>query len=191
MFAAVSPLPDAADAYDERLLRAFFVPHPPQAKAKDPKLHFRSLENALRHVRGGLAYVADALRRWDVDEWPLVEDAVARELSASTMFLGGVLGGMVILEATLSGQEPTASMSFERTRFQGSAELRAAQEEARDLKSSALDGQPLYADFWTLVNFWKHYFPYQPRPSVFERCGGARDFGVALGGGCNSGPVMR
>lgn len=49
--------------------------------------------------------------------------------------------------------------------------------------------QPVHADVWSLVNFWKHYFPYQPRPSVFERSG-CRDFKVALGDGLFSGPIL-
>ena len=170
---------------------------PPQAKPSDlalkipsPRLHFRSLANALGHIRSNLAFVMHALQRWEDHEWPTVEDTVARELSSATMFLGGVLDGMVILEAGLSGAQPAASMSFERTTF-GDARLRTAQDAAKALKSSGQDGQPMYADFWTLANFWKHYFPYQPRPSVFERFGGVKDISVALGDGSNSGPVMR
>jgi hypothetical protein len=178
----------------------------PQARAQDlalhipsPRLHFRSLANALQHVRNSLAYVLDALQRWDDAEWQAVEDTVARELSSGTMFLGGILDGLVILEASLSGaaaaagRAPTAAMSamsFERTPF-GLAPLRALQDAAKGLRSCERPDQARYADFWTLVNFWKHYFPYQPRPSVFVRHGGARDIRVALGGGCDSGPVLR
>lgn len=178
----------------EKLSRTSFAC--PQARPKDlahqipsGELHFRSLANALRHVRHSMSYVSDALQRWDDDEWPRVEDAVARELSSATMFLSGILDGMVILEARLSGQEPTTSMSFERTSF-NSAELRKIQEETKALKSTLLDGQPLYADFWTLSNFWKHYFPYQPRPSAFTRSAVARDFSVPLSSGCGSGPIL-
>lgn len=170
----------------------------PQAKPSDlalkipsPQLHFRSLANALGHIRSNMVYVMHALQRWEDHEWPAVEDTVARELSSGTMFLGGVLDGMVILEAGLSGGgQPAASMSFERTTF-GDARLRAAQDAAKALKSTGREGQPLYADFWTLANFWKHYFPYQPRPTVFDRFGGVKDISVALGDGSNSGAVMR
>lgn len=170
----------------------------PQAKAKDlaqqipsRQLHFRSLGNALHHVRDGLAYVKDALQRWDDSEWPAVEDTVARELSSATMFLAGSLDGMVILEATLVGLEPDARMSFERTPF-SSMVLRSIQEDTKSARSSAHSNQPLFADFWTLANFWKHYFPYQPRPSTFESSDGSvRDFCVAIGGGCSTGPIMR
>ena len=106
-----------------------------------------------------------------------------------TMFLGGILDGMVILEAAMCGQEPTLSMSFECSTF-NNVELRSIQEETKKLKSTEHDGQALYADFWTLSNFWKHYFPYQPRPSLFDGDGGVIDFKVALGNSCMSGPVL-
>lgn len=180
---------------DARILSAFFGHL--QARPKDlaqqilgPQLHFRSLANAMRHIRSGLEYVTDALWRWEDDEWPAVEDIVAQELSSSTMFLAGVLDGMVILEATLLGQSPSSSMSFERTPFRDGA-LRDAQTAAKGLRSRAQKLQPVEVDFWTLANYWKHYFPYQRRPSHFERSGGVRDISVALGEGCNSGPVMR
>jgi len=160
-------------------------------KIPSPLLHFRSLANAMGHIRSNLAYVLYALQRWEDCEWSLVEDTVARELSCATMFLGGALDGMVILEVGLSrGTQPAASMSFERTTFEDAA-LRSAQDATMALKSNEREGQALYADFWTLANFWKHYFPYQPRPTVFVRSGGVKDFSVALGDGSNSGPVMR
>jgi hypothetical protein len=183
------------DSFDEKLLGAFFSL--PQAKAQDlaqqipsSKLHFRSLANAVLHVRRSYAYVLDALQRWDDLEWPMVEDTVARELSSGTMFLGGAMDGMIILEASLSGMQPTAAMSFERSIFNTPA-LKDIQDKAKALKSSAMPNQPLYADFWTLVNFWKHYFPYQPRPSLFVKSGDIRDIKVAIGSGCNSGPIFR
>lgn len=177
-------------------VRALAHAVPPQARACDmalaipsKRLHFRSLGNALLNVRSSLVYVVDALQRWDDSEWPSVEDTVARELSAGTMALGGVMDGLVILELPAS-TAPTASMSFERTPLTD-AGLRALQDTAKQLRSALNTSQSTYADFWSLVNFWKHYFPYQPRPSVFERSGNTRDLKVALGGGDFSGPVMR
>jgi hypothetical protein len=152
-------------------------------KIPSPRLHFRSLAKALGHIRSNLAFVMHALQRWEDDEWPTVEDTVARELCSATTFLGGVLEGMAILEAGLSGAQPAAGMSFD-------ARLRTAQDAAKALKSSGQEGG-MYVDFWTLADFWRRYFPYQPRPSVFERDGGVKDISVALGDGSNSGPVMR
>ncbi len=162
----------------------------PHARAAD--LHLRLLNNALRFTYNSLMYVLYALRQWNDEEWPLVEDTVAQHLATGTMFLGGMLDGLVIA-ALPPHQPPTTSMSFERTAFQD-AKLRELQLFAHELRSALHANQSVYADFWTLNNFWKHYFPFQPRPSVFERSGNVRDFCVALGGterGCCSGPVLR
>jgi len=153
------------------------------------RLHFRSLANALLNVRSSLMYVMDALQRWDDNEWPSVEDTFARELSAGTMALGGVMDGLVILELP-ELTAPKTAMSFERTPFTDVV-LRVLQEAAKQLRSALSTSQATYADFWSLVNFWKHYFPYQPRPSVFERSGNVRDLKVALGSGDFSGPIVR
>lgn len=180
------------NSYDDNMLRVMF---PPQARPCDmalkipsKNLHFRSLANAMGHVRLNLAYVLDALQRWDDSEWPLVEDTVARELSAGTIFMGGIMDGIVILEMP-DGQLPTPNMSFERHPF-NDLTIRAAQESAKHLRSMISANQPKHADIWTLVNFWKHYLPYQPRPSVFDRSGNVRDFMLALGDGNFSGPII-
>ena len=124
-------------------------------------LHLRSLTGGLRHVRSGITYVLDALTRWDDSEWALVEDTVARDLSSATMFLAGVLDGLVILDQQGAADNRT---SFTRTLF-ASQQARDIQEGLRELKSVADSHQGVYADFWTLADFWKHYFPYQPRPT--------------------------
>lgn len=59
------------------------------------RFHFRSLANALSNVRSSLMYITDALRRWDDEDWPFVEDTIARELSTSTMTLEGIMEGLV------------------------------------------------------------------------------------------------
>jgi hypothetical protein len=209
-------------SYDERVLGAFFCrPEPeqgpplepelehklepePDTSLPGPRLHFRALASALLHARASLEYVLDALRRWDDAGWPAVQDTVARELAAGTMFLAGALDGMVLLEAALfprgggggsgggSGEWwPASSASFERTLF-GHAALRPLQAAVKGLRSGALAGQARSADFWALAGFWRHGFPYRPHPCVFgARHGGVRDVGVPLGGGCASGPVLR
>lgn len=170
---------------------------PPQARAVDlatqipsKSLHLRSLDNALRFTYNSLMYVLYALGQWTNEEWSGVEDTVAQHLATGTMFLGGALDGLVIA-ALPPHQPPSTSMSFERTAFQD-AKLRELQLSAHGLRSALHANQSVYADFWTLNNFWKHYFPFQPRPSVFERSGNVRDFCVALGAaeGCSSGPVL-
>lgn len=186
---------NALDSYSSCLLHTFCAR--PQARASDlaqkipsAELHCRALDGALMHTREGFAYVLDALNRWDDEEWPLVEATVGRELSAATMFLGGALDGIVILEQGMAGKDIDANTSFERTQCTDMA-VRALQNDAKKLRSMLDCGQPLYADIWSLVNFWKHYFPHQPRPTEFVKSGGIRDFSVAIGEGYNSGPVMQ
>ena len=149
-------------------------------------LHLRSLTGGLRHARSGITYVLDALSRWDDSEWTLVEDTVARELSSATMFLAGVLDGLVILDQEGAADRTT---SFTRTLF-ASQQARDIQEGLRELRSIADSGQEAYADFWTLADFWKHYFPYQPRPIRFTRSG-VRDFQIQLTTDAKSGPVLK
>lgn len=50
--------------------------------------------------------------------------------------------------------------------------------------------QGIYLDFWTLAEFWRQYFPLQPRPREFLQSG-VRDFQVLLTGDAKSGLVMR
>ena len=60
----------------------------------------------------------------------------------------------------------------------------------RGHKSSAWPYTSAYTDFWSLVNFWKHYMPYQPRPTAFDR-ESVRDFRVHLGDKAQSSLVLR
>ena len=129
-----------------------------------PRLHFHSLASALGHIRGNLAYVMHALQRWEDHEWPGVEGTVGRELCFGALLLGGVLEGLAILVSDLP--------------------------DLPDLPDRDAAGA-LPAEFWTLAGFWKHYPPHQPRPTVFDRLGGAKDISVELADGSDSGPVMR
>jgi len=193
------PMTTIPDPYTESILRAFFgtaPPHPPpsaQQLPPGPKQHFRALVSALMHARSGLSYVQNALTNFTDDaRWTLVEDTVARELATSALFVAGVLDGMVVLEATWSGQTPLASMSFERTPF-ANRDLRRLQDATKAFASSAQPDQSHAVDFETLVSFWRHYFPYKPRPSVFELRSNrktVRDIAVSVGQNCKTGPIL-
>jgi hypothetical protein len=178
-------------------------------------MHVRSLCNGLGYVRSSLLYVQNVLDEEDIP-WALVEDTVARELTMSSMFLAGVLDACVIAELPpyeyVNGIEvpllPNDKMSFARTPFRD-ATLRSIQAGVNGLRSTSvreqnepttsdvLGNHPLVdgttASFWTLVNFWKHYFPYQPQPSEFTqgRRYPIRDFKLTLNAnGATSGPVV-
>ena len=111
------------------------------------------------------------LSRWDDSEWPLAEGTVARELSSATMFLAGVLDGLVILDQRDGADR---KRSFTRTPFV-SQQARDIQEGLRELRSVADGDQEAYADFWTLADFWRLCFPFRPRPIQFAQSG-VRDF---------------
>ena len=153
-------------------------------------LHFRALNNALNCARSDISYVRHALETVDIEDWQKIEDTVAANLSSATLRLAGALDGMIILANKLADPKfvPQSDMSFTRTQFID-IHLRSIQERMKVCRSVF---DPLvsvqYADFWTVSDFWKHYFPYQPRPSHFTR-DNLRDFQVELGN-CASGPIM-
>jgi hypothetical protein len=153
-------------------------------------MHVRALCSGLSSVRSSLLYVKNRLE--GDTPWQLVQDTVARELTMSSMFLSGILDGCVIAELD-PGRPPTRHMSFAATPFQD-GDLRAIQEEVAGLRSVEEADQEAQADFWTVVNFWKHYLPYQPLPITFT-CGrlhALRDFQLVLTGDGESlsGPVV-
>lgn len=55
--------------------------------------------------------------------------------------------------------------------------------------SNNLDSQKL-ADFWTIVNYWKHYYPFLPRPSDFT-IQNVRDFKINIGEGNETSPILK
>ena len=75
--------PHAADggAYSDGLIGAFarVQARPADMAVTFPghKMHVRSISNAMRAIHVDLAYVKDALSRWEGDEWALVVDSVS------------------------------------------------------------------------------------------------------------------
>lgn len=160
-------------------------------------LHLRAINNAFKCARNDILYVRHALAAEEDDTWAFVMDTVAACLSGATLRLAGGLDALVILENSHADPSfiPASSMTFCRTSFKNVA-MQSIQEQMKALKSPT-DEQirdcrntqvVAYADFWTLADFWKHCFPYQPKPSVSEQQG-LRDFVVNLHGG-DSGPIM-
>ena len=157
-------------------------------------LHLRALNNALGWARSDILFVRYALATVEDDEWPAWEDTVAARLSSATLRLGGVLDGLLVLANMHADPsfEPTRYTSFCSAPFPRQ-DLVHIKDELMNLKSMDSPESPEYADFWTIANFWKHYFPYQPRPSDFVVPGTrdtVRDIQVQLGR-CKSGPIMR
>ena len=148
-------------------------------------LHIRSLCNGLSHIKLDLRYVIHALRAFDDVDFIEQIDTTAHKLTSATIFLAGFLDGLVMLD----NEEPSRSMDFQKTPFQ-TIELRELQEGIKSLKSFKIGGQETYADFWTIANYWKHYYPFHPPRSHFDRYG-INDFAINFGNNSESGPLMR
>lgn len=141
---------------------------PPQAtpselalKLPGRAMHIRALCGGLKSVRSSLMYVKNMLDDIGTSShWGYVQDTVASELTTASMFLGGILDGCVIAELP-PGQAPNRTMSFFGTHFRDT-ELHDIQEKVIELRSSNLEDQTVYMNLSTLINFWKHYLPYQP-----------------------------
>jgi hypothetical protein len=156
-------------------------------------MHMRALCEGLKSVRSCLSYVKNRLDdRGVTSPWKYVQDTVARELTMASMFLGGILDGCVIAELP-HNQAPTRYMSFFNTQFRDN-QLRTIQEKVIALRSSDKEDQEIYVNLSTVINFWKHYLPYQPLPTEFTR--GRRyplcDFQLVLSGDGEalSGPIL-
>jgi hypothetical protein len=145
--------------------------------------HLKSLIVGLRHAQSGILYVLDALTRWEDCEWALVESTVARELSTAMNFLTGVVEGLLILDRQVraSGLITRGESTSDRA-----SEI---QRELRGLRSSAESGERVELDFWTLADFWRHYFPCAPKPSQFR--GAMRDLQIQISDDAMSGPLLR
>eukprot|EP00798_Chlamydomonas_sp_ICE-L_P013077 gene13077-biopygen2949 len=146
-------------------------------------MHVRALCSGLASIRPSLLYVKHALEDHHHDmDWTIFQDTVARELTMASMFLGGILDGCVIAEMQQSIDKggpaaPKRSVSFQGTMFQD-ATLRNIQEGVNGLRSFYFEEQSVQASLWTVINSWKHYFPYQPLPTEFSR--GRLDFQLVL-----------
>ena len=152
-------------------------------------LHIRALCSGLFHVKKNLICVLDSLQRFDDSEWGLYEDKVAHELTAGTIILAGILDGLIMCYLFNSPTLIQRSTSFCTTAFQR-PDLQKIQQSIQDLKSMSLVGSASrHANFWTISDFWKHYYPYLPRPSNFtvQR---VRDFALNIGDGHLTGPIL-
>ena len=145
---------------------------------------------AFKRIRDGLAYILTALHNFE-SEWPYYDpDAAAHQLTVSTILLEGLLDGLIIL----GKDKPSSSMSFYKTDLTN-PDILSIQQHMRGLRSH----HPLsttHADFWTIADFWKHYFPYMMLPTrVVSSTNGnlmLADYIIMLGEGdnCKSGPIV-
>ena len=149
-------------------------------------LHIKGLCFRLLEIQCDLRYVKHALGSYDDEEFDYYSNAIAHKMTSSTVLLGGVLDGLVFVGLP-PNVEPTRAMSFQHTQFLN-ANLNRIQEDIKALRSFKEESQSQFADFWTISDFWKHYYPFHPPRSEFTRHR-IRDFEINIGE-CNSGPIM-
>ena len=104
----------------------------------------------------------DVAGSWDKD----TQDNVSKFLMTGLFFLASALDGFVILD----NDRVDNTMSFVRTPLKN-AEALTLQEEIRALRSTASTNATMYADFWTLWDFLKHYNAHSWMPKLFTARG--------------------
>lgn len=152
--------------------------------------HFQSLLAAFQRVRDGLTSTLRVLEQ-DIGDWPFFDPKLAIEkLMTSSILLEGLLDGLCILVQELhsDSDELAVPASFCTTDFPY-PEMASIQQEMRNVRSNHPDGL-LYVNFWTMVEYWKHYYPHTMLPSRIGRC---KDYCIKLGLGDQdtSGPIMK
>ncbi len=177
------------------VMRAFVCIVPcPQAKPvtlavgiPGKRLHIKSIATGLRHLRPDFQYVITALSYWSSRDYQSYDgDTAARKLTSATVLLAGLLDALIICSLE-EGVSPRTNMSFRNTSFENH-DLKVIQEQVKALRSPVESDDAVYANFWTVADFWKHYLPCLPYPCCFERRG-ITDYQVHLGSG-RSGPLL-
>ena len=179
------------DKYDRQLIDLFFPrshASPKQIAQRTPgrKLHLIAIITSLGNLRPSIQNVVWSLQNVTDENWMTVKDTFGHYLSTFTVMLEGILDAFIIA-ALPDDIASTRYMSFTTTSFDD-LELRRIQERMKALKSENNAGQLVWADFWGIANFWKHYMPFIDRPSFFHRQA-IRDVRVEFGD-FSSGPVI-
>ena len=154
------------------------------------QLHLKALIHSFNNVWYGLYWTKHSLMLYTFPEAATSDtdtdyhETFAHELVTSVVLLQGLLDGLMILS---EGAAP--DVNFHSRNF-CDHKMRDIRKQMMMLKSVGDETRPeLYADFWGIANFWKHYFPYTLLPT----CRGSRsihDVYVKLGDNIVSGPLM-
>ena len=152
------------------------------------QLHLKALINSFDQVWEGMVWAKHLLVLYaypfNDSIQPTHHDEFAKHLTTSVILLEGLLDGLMILDKT----HPSRRITFQNSRFETSSVMRLIQIQMLGLKSVG-KGSELYTDFWSIANFWKHYFPYTLLPTSK----GARvlhDVYVPLDEVVTTGPLM-
>lgn len=146
---------------------------------------------SLKSVRSSLMNIKHALQDPDT----ISDSHVARDLSATALTMAEILDGLLIADLNPSScpSSPIPSPSNSRLKFQYTpfehAHLRAIQLVVNGMRSTQQPGAAIYANFWTVTEFWSHFVPHTPMAFRSEK-ETFFDFSLELGGGFQSGPVV-
>jgi len=133
-------------------------------------LHVQAICCGLKDIRESLRYVKCCLDEFEnMEKWKLEQVTVAREVTTAAMFLDGILDACVISELPET-TVPRTNMSFYSTSFQDT-ELKRLQQDIRLLESNGDNAAQtrIKIGLKAVVNFWKHYMPYQHFPTKFTK----------------------
>jgi hypothetical protein len=164
--------------YERDLMRAFLVPQVTSEALAEripgQESHLRSLDAALQRAKCLLRFVTVSLQ--SEDRWsPRSQETFGYHLSACSTMIAGALDGMMIVVSRDRGVEQMGKVTFRNTPFPHN-DWCAEQDAIMELRSPAkpptesahLHGsQDMYVDFFSVMNFWKHYMPLPPPPKYF------------------------
>ena len=136
---------------DERLLNEHARPLELATCLPGRVMHLRSLAQGLRFARNQIMHVIHALAIFDDSEPSYDCDTVSVDLTSATMFLRGVLDGLIFCELPPDIM-PVLSMNFQTQAFYA-RDLQAIQDRIREYKSFDPQNKETYANFWTIANF--------------------------------------
>ena len=198
------PSPEPPPLYDASVYRAYFPPRSLSllstdyqvspcnlAKVNIPsqQVHLKALINSFNHVWDGMF---DTKHMLMLSMFPLSDETnheqFTSDLVSSVLRLQGLLDGLMILWHGPDSNITFYSRSFRDHKMDHIREQMLALKTVPGTSNESTHTE-LYADFWSIANLWKHYFPY----TLLPKCKGTRllhDVYVNLDETQESGPLM-
>jgi hypothetical protein len=145
-------------------------------------LHFRALTNSFRVVENKLSYTKYQLENFHSY---INFEQFADQLVSGIMQLEGLLDGLMIF----SHPTPSHGLTFKNAEFPD-ARMEELRQEMLYMISIGDTDSDTYTDFWSIANFWKHYYPFIMIPTKRKPYRCCDDVYVKLSHACYSGPLM-
>lgn len=170
------------------VMKAYVCVNPRAKSFQGKRLHLKSIADGLRRLQPDYKYAIHALAYWNSHDHQYYHGETVSKLTSATVLLAGLLDALVICSLDEGVTPQPSNMSFKNTPFENPA-LSIIQEQVKALRSPPPSESKVtvYADFWTIADFWRHYLPCLPYPYRFKE---DTDFQLNLGSVC-SGPLLR